>query len=226
MSADAADSRLRPADGRDALAASVVAGRRSHQVQGISRRTLLRRSLGVGVGLLTVEWLTGLASFLWSASTTGGARVRIGTLEGLIAANPGLLIAAGFPAYVPGARAFVMTLDPARGWRPGVDPSGDGTALNVRALSQVCPHLGCRPNPCVEDFWFHCPCHQSRYDRLGIKAAGEVFGPAPRGMDRFAIEVDPAGTLTIDTGTIVLGPLPVALGSPGLIAPRVAHGCA
>ena len=95
--------------------------------------------------------------------------------------------------------------------------------MNVRALSQRCPHLGCRPNPCVEDFWFHCPCHQSRYDRLGTKAAG--LGPAARGMDRLATEVDRNGVLTIDTLKIVLGPLPVALGQPGLIPPRVARGC-
>ena len=99
------------------------------------------------------------------------------------------------PRRFPGVRAGGPRLRRAR--RPGVGelagrnrPTGDGSALNVRALSQRCPHLGCRPNPCVEDFWFHCPCHQSRYDRLGIKAAGELFGPAPRGMDRFAIEVD------------------------------------
>ena len=105
--------------------------------------------------------------------------------------NPGLPIRDGFPAYVAAARAFVVLVDPGRGdWQPGADPTGDGTALNVRALSQRCPHLGCRPNPCIEDFWFHCPCHQSRYDRLGIKAAGERYGPAPRGMDRFAIAVD------------------------------------
>ena len=71
----------------------------------------------------------------------------------------------------------------------------------------------------------HCPCHQSRYDRLGIKAAGEEYGPAPRGMDRFAVEVDREGVLTIDTTRVILGPLPVALGQPGLILPRVPHGC-
>lgn len=108
----------------------------------------------------------------------------------------------------------------------GTDPTGDGTALNVRALSQRCPHLGCRPNPCIEDFWFHCPCHQSRYDRLGIKAAGERYGPAPHGMDRYSIVVDEGGVLTIDTGRITLGPLPVAIGQPGLILPRVENGCA
>ena len=93
------------------------------------------------------------------------------------------------------AGAFVVVVDPnVAAFLPGSDPAGAGT-LNVRALSQVCPHLGCRPNPCIEDFWFHCPCHQSRYDRLGIKADGEQFGPAPRGMDRLAVEVDADGVL-------------------------------
>jgi hypothetical protein len=144
----------------------------------------------------------------------------------LLTANGNPPIVDGFPAYVPAARAFVMIVDPSRGgWDPGSDPTGDGTSLNVRALSQICPHLGCRPNPCIEDFWFHCPCHQSRYDRLGIKADGEAYGPADRGMDRFATEVDEAGVLYIETGVLVLGPLPIALGEPGLIPPIVQNGC-
>ena len=44
-------------------------------------------------------------------------------------------------------------------------------------------------------------------------------------MDRFAIEVDAAGVLTVDTSHVVLGPLPVALGQPGVIPPLVARGC-
>ena len=58
--------------------------------------------------------------------------------------------------------------------------------LAVRALSQRCPHLGCRPNPCLEDFWIHCPCHQSRYDRLGTKVDGVRYGPAARPRSRRA----------------------------------------
>ncbi|HYH91556.1 MAG TPA: hypothetical protein VD763_00230, partial [Candidatus Saccharimonadales bacterium] len=73
--------------------------------------------------------------------------------------------------------------------------------------------------------WFHCPCHQSRYDRLGTKAEGEQFGPAPRSLDRYAVEVDAQGVLTVDTSRITLGPLPVALGQPGIIPPLVANGC-
>ena len=73
---------------------------------------------------------------------------------------------------------------PGGGFLPGSDATGTGAGVNVIALAKACPHLGCRPNPCVEDFWFHCPCHQSRYDRLGIKPAGTQFGPADRSMDR------------------------------------------
>jgi menaquinol-cytochrome c reductase iron-sulfur subunit len=216
---------LQPADSGGPLTAAALVAQRSRQVAGISRRTLLRRSLGLGVALVAVEWASGLVSFMWSASTAGSAKVRVGTLQQLMAFNPGLPVADGFPAYVPEARSFVMTLDPARGWQAGVDETGEGTGLNVRAVSQVCPHLGCRPNPCIEDFWFHCPCHQSRYDRLGIKPAGPQYGPADRSMDRHPIEVDVNGVLTIDTSRVILGPLPVALGQPGVIPPRVPRGC-
>jgi cytochrome b6-f complex iron-sulfur subunit len=215
-----------PATPVTAVPAPVLRARRVQQVEGFTRRTLMRRAIGAGLGLWVLELLGGTAGFLWSAVTLAAPKVAVGTLADLIAANPGLPIRDGFPAYVPAARAFVVLVDPGRGrWEAGIDPTGDGVALNVRALSQRCPHLGCRPNPCVEDLWFHCPCHQSRYDRLGTKADGVLFGPAPRGMDRYATSVDAAGVLTIDTARVTLGPLPVALGQPGLIPPRVANGC-
>jgi cytochrome b6-f complex iron-sulfur subunit len=208
------------------LTPQAIAALRRRPTSGLSRRTLLRRSLGVAVGVATLESLAGMLSFVWPTAARTAARVRVGTLAELIAANAQLPIAEGFPAFVPDARAFVMTIDPGRGgWTTGSDPTGDGTALNVRAVSQRCPHLGCRPNPCVEDFWFRCPCHQSRYDRLGIKAAGIEFGPAARSMDRHPVEVDRNGVLTVDTSRVSLGPLPVVLGQPGLIPPRVPNGC-
>jgi cytochrome b6-f complex iron-sulfur subunit len=210
----------------EALPGPSLRARRAQQVAGVSRRSLLRAAVGTGIGLWLAEVVGGTVAFAWSAVATVSPKVAVGTFADLAAANPGLPIRQGFPAYVPAARAFVVLIDPARGdWTPGVDTTGDGANLNLRALSQRCPHLGCRPNPCIEDFWFHCPCHQSRYDRLGIKAAGERFGPAPRGMDRYEIAVDANGVLTIDTGRITLGPLPVALGQPGLIPPRVESGC-
>jgi cytochrome b6-f complex iron-sulfur subunit len=214
------DTTVRPASGAALRAA------RDLQIGGLTRRTLLRRAVGAGVGLWLMEMTAGTLGFLWSAAASASPRVRIGTFNELIAANGDLPVGDGFPAYVAEARAFVVLVDPAhQGWTPGRDDTGDGQALNVRAMSQRCPHLGCRPNPCIEDFWFQCPCHQSRYDRLGIKAAGERFGPAPRGLDRFATEVDASGVLFVDTSRITLGPLPVALGQPGLIPPLVERGC-
>lgn len=205
---------------------AVVRAARATQTAGLSRRSLLRRALGTAVGLWVVEVVAGSVGFVWAAGIVGGGRVRIGTFTELLVANGDLPIADGFPAYAREARAFLVLVAPSRdGWRPGVDPTGEGSAVNVRALSQRCPHLGCRPNPCLEDFWFQCPCHQSRYDRLGIKAAGERYGPAPRGMDRYATEVDADGVLFVDTSRVVLGPLPVALGQPGITPPLVEGGC-
>ena len=92
----------------------------------------------------------------------------------------------------------------------------------MRTLYQRCPHLGCKPNFCTTNYWFECPCHGSRYDRLGTKI--QELGPAPRSLDRFAHTVA-GGVLTVDTSKITLGPLPVALGQPGLIPPRSPQGC-
>lgn len=198
---------------------------RQDPVQGISRRTLLRRSLGLGVALWLTEVGAGSIGFLWNAVGGQRAKVRVGTIDQVAGIAPGLPFFGGFPMYVQAARSFVVLVEPSeRRFIPGLDEKGEGT-LNVRALSQVCPHLGCRPNPCIEDYWFHCPCHQSRYDRLGIKPTGNggFYGPAERGMDRFAVEVDADGVLTIDTGNLTLGPLPIALGQPGVILPRVPH---
>jgi cytochrome b6-f complex iron-sulfur subunit len=69
------------------------------------------------------------------------------------------------------------------------------------ALYQKCVHLGCRVPFCQASQWFECPCHGSKYNR-----AGEYRdGPAPRGMDRFAVIVE-GGSVKVDTSQIVLGP--------------------
>ena len=218
---------LTPAEKPQALTPQALRSLRQDPVQGISRRTLLRRSIGGAVLLWLTEVTAGSIGFLWPNAKGGyGDTIEIGTIADIKAANSSIPFDQGFPAYVQKARAYVMLVDTSRQeFVPGEDKTGEGTALNVRALYQRCPHLGCKPNPCIKNYWFECPCHGSRYDRLGIKAAGERYGPAPRGMDRFAIEVDAGGVLTIDTGRITLGPLPVALGQPGIIPPRVENGC-
>ena len=77
------------------------------------------------------------------------------------------------------------------------------------ALYQRCVHLGCRVPWCQTSQWFECPCHGSKYNRVGEKKAG----PAPRGLDRFAILVA-GGKMTINTGDIELGP-PIGTNTTG-----------
>ena len=218
---------VEPANKSQALTTEALKAIRHEQVQGVSRRELLRGSLAAGMGLWLLELTAGSIGFLWP-NLTGkfGGLVTVGTLTDIEQENSSLPIKEGFPAYVPSAKAFVILIDPSQQrFIPGEDQTGDGTSVNVRALYQRCPHLGCKPNPCIKNFWLECPCHGSRYDRLGIKAAGPLFGPAPRSMDRFGVTVDANGVLTINTGKITLGPLPVALGQPGLIPPLTPTGC-
>ena len=218
---------VEPVDRPQALSGEAIKSLRRHQVKGISRRQLLRYSIGGAMAVWLLEVTAGTIGFIWPNLSGGfGGKVRIGTLDDIKLQNSSLPISEGFPAYVPEARAFIVLMDPGRQqFVPGEDTSGDGSALNVRALYQRCPHLGCKPNPCIKNFWMECPCHGSRYDRLGIKAAGAQYGPAARSMDRFSASVDGEGVLTLDTGKITLGPLPVALGQPGIIPPRTPTGC-
>ena len=69
------------------------------------------------------------------------------------------------------------------------------------ALSQKCPHLGCRVPFCDSSGRFECPCHGSKFD-LG----GEwIQGPAPRGMDRYDLSLQ-NGKLLVDTSKLTDGP--------------------
>ncbi len=207
------------------LTRDVLREMRHGRPAGLSRRTLIRRSLGAGVGLWLIEVLGGTLGFLWPNVANGfGAVITLGDQK-TVEASPavqGVTLPDGAPAYFSLARAYVQLIDPTRGFDDGVSDDGEGLNTNVRTIYQRCPHLGCKPNFCTTNYWFECPCHGSRYDRLGIKI--KELGPAPRSMDRFA-HVVKSGVLTVDTSKITLGPLPVALGQPGLIPARSPVGC-
>jgi cytochrome b6-f complex iron-sulfur subunit len=218
--------KLTAAQQPQALTREALAALRHGRAAGLSRRTLLRRSIGAGITLWLTEILAGTIGFVWPNTSRGfGGEVVLGTLDEIEAspAVAGTSIREGAPSYFQAARTYVQLLDPSRGFTPGESAKGDGATTNVRTLYQRCPHLGCKPNFCTKNYWFECPCHGSRYDRLGIKVVG--LGPAPRGLDRFSSVVSPEGVLTVNTSKINLGPLPVALGQPGLIAAKTPTGC-
>lgn len=75
------------------------------------------------------------------------------------------------------------------------------------ALYQKDPHLGCTV-PWRPDFefqgktgYFRNPCHGETYDIEG----NLLFGPAPRGLDRFPVEIV-NGEVRVDTETLICGP--------------------
>ena len=184
-------SRDRP----KALTSEALKALRQGTDVGFSRRVLLRRSIGGAIALWLTEVIAGTIGFAWPSLVGGfGSRVTLGDIDAVISnpavRGPGGDFKDGAPAYFEAARSFIVLLDPERGFIPGSSPAGDGAATNVRTLYQRCTHLGCKPNFCTKNFWFECPCHGSRYDRLGIKVAGQQYGPAPRGLDRFASSVD------------------------------------
>jgi cytochrome b6-f complex iron-sulfur subunit len=76
-----------------------------------------------------------------------------------------------------------------------------GMEAGLVALWQTCPHLGCRVPECKSSQWFECPCHGSRYNRVGERRGG----PAPRGMDLFGMEVDGRGNFVVNTGALFQG---------------------
>jgi Rieske Fe-S protein len=59
----------------------------------------------------------------------------------------------------------------------------DGERL--RAISTVCPHLGCRVRWEGDKDRFFCPCHNGVFDREGRV----VSGPPPRPLDRYEVEI-------------------------------------
>ena len=61
------------------------------------------------------------------------------------------------------------------GLRTSDDPRRAWSRAYV-ALYQKCPHLGCRVPWCQTSQWFECPCHGSKYNRVGEKRGG----PHPR----------------------------------------------
>ena len=141
-----------------------------------TRREILRNGWKLGGTLLAAAagWTT-YESLRPLASAAAGATINLG--------DPATY-KAETATYISDGRLFVAN-----------------TGTRIFAISQKCPHLGCRVPFCESSGRFECPCHGSKYD-LG----GEwIEGPAPRGMDRFVLKID-GGKLVADTSKLIAGP--------------------
>ena len=171
----------------------------------VTRRQFLNRS-SIGLMILGISAF-GAASlaFLWPKVGGGfGSKVKIGTVKDIDKAIASSQPAVGF-SYFAEAQSYVQpysadTLDAAQGVY--AENIFQGMQLGYVALWQKCPHLGCKVPECGTSQWFECPCHGSQYNRVGEKKAG----PAPRGLDRFPIEITEEGDFIVNTATVVQGP--------------------
>jgi nitrite reductase/ring-hydroxylating ferredoxin subunit len=170
----------------------------------LSRRGFLRRVLGVGAALLSLEFLAGTVNFLWPQIREGlGAEFRVGTVADLLVTEP--RFANGWPyAYNP-ARVFLVNVPAAKELALGREVTVTNPAAgDLLALWRKCPHLGCLvPAPCESITRYQCRCHRSTYNILGEKMHE---GPAERGLDRFAVRIEDDGMIVIDTSQLTQGP--------------------
>jgi Rieske Fe-S protein len=169
----------------------------------LSRRTFMRRVLGVGVAILSIDFLGGTLSFLWPNIRTGlGAKFRLGTVDEIVAAQPSF--ASGEYFQVNAARAFLVNVPAAEALASGSPISlPNPSAEQLLALWRKCPHLGCLvPEPCGDLHRIRCRCHGSTYNVIGEKLKE---GPAERGLDRFAVSIEADGTVVMDTSEVTQG---------------------
>lgn len=177
---------------------------------GVNRRQFLNRSTVAMMGFSLTGFGAACVAFLWPPFVTGfGADVNEGLVDDIkqrIRDENGFL-------YLPNARAWVTEYPAAALPKAHVTysaPELTGMEVGLVALFQKCPHLGCRVPQCETSQWFECPCHGSRYNQVGEKRGG----PAPRGMDRFAMSVNAKGEFVIRTGTVIQGP-PIGVNTTG-----------
>lgn len=185
---------------------------------GVNRRQFFNRTIVMLMGMSLSGFGAACIAFLWPQGASGfGAKIKVGLVSDLlneIRDNNGFL-------YKPEGRMW-LTEYPNGAVEKAIAAYSDseltgmtagqqlGLSSGIVALYQKCPHLGCRVPSCPTSQWFECPCHGSKYNQVGEKRGG----PAPRGMDRFAVEVTADGSLIVDTGTIIQGP-PIGTNTTG-----------
>lgn len=171
---------------------------------GVTRRSFFNRALLAIFGIYLVQFTIASLAFAWPKLKSGfGAPIDVGNIDELrseIIQPDGSIV----PLFVAAAQSWLVPMP--EGDVPGSSfeglpvLAGEGAGEpGLMALWQRCVHLGCRVPSCVPSQGFECPCHGSRYNFHGEYEAG----PAPRNMDRFAVEESERGNLIVQTGSVI-----------------------
>jgi len=146
--------------------------------ESLDRRAFLARGWKAGVGLLA-------AAGIWTSWDLLRPRLGAGFAAKVKTVAPEA-VPANTVLEIPEARAYLTRVND-----------------EVVAISEKCTHLSCRVPFCDSSGRFECPCHGSFFNRAGE----HLTGPAPRGLDRFTVEVID-GVIEIDTGEKITGAPP------------------
>jgi cytochrome b6-f complex iron-sulfur subunit len=164
----------------------------------VSRRQFLNRAWTASFTAFLGFFGMASLSFLLPKLTGGfGTQISAGNYEDILSQiGPD----AGFkPLFIPEGRFWLVYYE-GTGESP-VYIATNAKEHKMQALYRKCVHLGCSVPHCGTSMLFECPCHGSKY-----RLTGEFFsGPAPRGLDRFPIQVVD-GQVIVDTGTVETGP--------------------
>jgi len=171
----------------------------------ISRRVLLKTTFAAGLGAGVLGGLGVVASFLYPGMRKNPARLLLGGVGNFPVGSKTF-----FNVYEDenGVDAVLIHPGSTTDQRPGVARTGIWLVRleqGFLALSSKCTHLGATV-PWRPDFefvdpstgsetrgWFRCPSHGATFTEAGIR----VYGPAPRSMDRYDIEVT-GGKVTLN----------------------------
>ena len=190
---------------------------------GLGRRSLIKRSLGLALGLVGITPLVMLRDLgplpkKQLETTSWAAGTRLVTDPGDRPLRPEDLevgsVAQVLPALAQGEERTLENIGKDAVLLIRLRPEEfqlDSKRLSwthdgIIAFSKICSHMGCAV-ALYEQQTKHllCPCHQSTFDVT--RAAKVIFGPAARPLPQLAITVDSEGYLVAQQGfTEPIGP--------------------
>jgi cytochrome b6-f complex iron-sulfur subunit len=168
---------------------------------GVTRRQFFNRGILTGFALSLSGFGAASLAFLWpTGAGSAGTQINVGSVDDVQKS-----IDDKQPFYNASAKVYIQPYpkeDVPKAEKVYPSTITAGMSQGYVALYQKCPHLGCRVPWCQTSQWFECPCHGSKYNRVGEQRGG----PAPRGLDHWIVTVS-GDKLTIDTsGTAITGP--------------------
>jgi len=190
---------------------------------GLGRRSLIKRSLGLALGLVGLSPLLllrdlgplpkkALSTTDWKAGTRllvdpSGQPIKPSDLEVGSVAQVLPELPAGTERTLENTGTDAVLLIRLRPEDFNLDAQRlSWTHDGIIAFSKICSHMGCAV-ALYEQQTHHllCPCHQSTFDVT--RAAKVIFGPAARPLPQLAITVDADGYLVAQQGfTEPIGP--------------------